>query len=83
VRQKVSHEKTKGTVCISGKLMSYPTKAAAKQVLIENGYAVKDSLTKDVTILVNESGIASAKTKKAETMGITIIINIKDILEEI
>ena len=77
-----SHENTKGTVCISGKLVSYPTKAAAKQVLEENGYAVKDNLTKDVTILVNESGIASAKTKKAETMGITIINNIKDILEE-
>ena len=81
--QKVSYENTKGTVCISGKLVSYPTKAAAKQVLEENGYAVKDNLTKDITILVNESGIASAKTKKAETMGITIINNIKDILEEI
>lgn len=81
-KAKVSHENTKGTVCISGKLVSYPTKAAAKQVLEENGYAVKDNLTKDVTILVNESGIASAKTKKAETMGITIINNIKDILEE-
>ena len=82
-RTKVSYENTMGTVCISGKLISYPTKAAAKQILEKNGYAVKDNLTKDVTILVNESGIASAKTKKAETMGITIINNIKDILEEI
>jgi len=73
---------TKGTVCISGKLKSYPTKAAAKQILEENGYAVKDNLTKDVTILVNESGIGSAKTKKAETMGIEIITNLKSLLEE-
>jgi len=82
-KQKVSTSNTKGTVCISGKLKSYPTKAAAKQLLEENGYAVKDNLTKDVTILVNESGIASAKTNKAETMGIEIITNIKSLLGEI
>ena len=82
-RQKVSTANTKGTVCISGKLKSYPTKAAAKQLLQENGYAVKDNLTKEVSILVNESGIASAKTNKAETMGIEIITNIKTLLGEL
>ena len=79
---KVSQTDTKGTVCITGKLKSYPTKAAAQQVLEKYGFVVKDNLTKDVTILLNESGIESSKTKKAETMGITIINNIKDILEE-
>ena len=78
----VSHSDTKGTVCISGKLKSYPTKAAAKQVLEKYGFIVKDSLTKDVTILLNESGIASSKTKKAEELGIKIFNNLKQIIEE-
>ena len=79
-RAEVTNTDTKGTVCITGKLKSYPTKAAAQQVLIKNGYLVKDNLTKDVTILVNESGIASAKTKKAEQMGITINQNLKELI---
>jgi DNA ligase (NAD+) len=79
-RAEVTNTDTKGTVCITGKLKSYPTKAAAQQVLIKNGYLVKDNLTKDVTILVNESGIASAKTKKAEEMGITINQNLKELI---
>ena len=78
---KVSTTDSKGIVCITGKLKSYQTKAAAKQVLEKYGYIVKDNLTKDVTILVNESGIASAKTRKAEQMGITIINNLKTILK--
>ena len=79
-RAEVTDTDTKGTVCITGKLKSYPTKAAAQQVLIKNGYTVKDNLTKDVTILVNESGIESAKTKKAEQMGITINQNLKELI---
>jgi len=35
-----------------------------------------------VTILVNESGIESAKTKKAEELGIKIFNNLKQIIEE-
>ena len=58
------------------------TKAAAKQVLEKYGFIVKDSLTKDVTILLNESGIASSKTKKAEELGIKIFNNLKQIIEE-
>ena len=79
-RAEVTNTDTKGTVCITGKLKSYPTKAAAQQVLIKNGYLVKDNLTKDVTILVNESGSESAKTKKAEEMGITINQNLKELI---
>ncbi|RZK28437.1 MAG: hypothetical protein EOO61_22055, partial [Hymenobacter sp.] len=51
-----------GVVCITGKLKSYPTKAAAKAVLEGLGFIVKDSITKDVTILVNESGVETLKT---------------------
>ncbi len=71
----------KGVVCISGKLSSYKTKAEATEVLNGLGYTVKDSLTKDVTILLNESGIESAKTQKAATWGVRIINNIQEIME--
>lgn len=74
---------TNGVVCISGKLNSYPTKAAAKAVLESLGYAVKDSLTKEVTILVNESGIETAKTRKAAESGVQIVTNLKEYMENI
>ena len=69
----------KGVVCITGKLKSYPNKAAAQAVLEKLGYVVKSSLTKDVTILVNESGIESSKTQTARDRGVQIINNIKNI----
>ena len=74
-------EKTRGTVCITGKLKSYKTKAIAQQILMQNGFDVKDSLTRDVNYLLNESGIESAKTQKAHSMGITIYNNFKQLLE--
>ena len=73
-------EETKGIVCITGKLKSYRTKAAAKTILEKTGYLVKNSLTKDVTILINESGIESAKTQAARERGVQIITNLKEIL---
>ena len=73
-------EETKGIVCITGKLKSYRTKAAAKTILEKTGYLVKNSLTKDVTILINESGIESAKTQAARERGVQIITNLKTIL---
>ena len=70
------------TVCISGKLTSYKTKAEAQKKLQELGYVVKPSLTKDVTILVNESGVESAKTKKARESGVQIITNLLEFIGE-
>jgi BRCT domain type II-containing protein len=78
----VDYVPLKGVVCITGKLKSYPTKAAAEKVLHKYGYETKGSLTKNVTILVNESGIESAKTNKAQEMGIKIYNNIKQLIEE-
>jgi NAD-dependent DNA ligase len=72
----------KGTICISGRLKSYKTKAEATTVLSDLGYEVKPSMTKDVTILINESGIESAKTKRARDSGVTIVTNIKDFIGE-
>lgn len=74
---------TKGVVCITGKLKSFPTKATAKLKLEEAGYVVKDSLTKDVTILLNESGVESDKTRKAKASGITISTNIIDLIGQL
>jgi len=71
----------RGVVCITGKLKSYPTKAAAKAVLESLGYTTKDSITKDVTILVNESGIDTAKTIKAANSGVRVITNIHELTE--
>jgi DNA ligase (NAD+) len=76
-------EITVGYVCISGKLNSYKTKAEATDALKVKGYEVKSTITKIVTILVNESGVESSKTKKARESGLTIITNLKDFIGEI
>ena len=70
----------KGIVCISGKLKTFKTKSEAESALSAAGYVVKSSLTKEVTILVNESGIESSKTKKARESGISIITNLSQLL---
>lgn len=72
-----------GVICISGKLSSYKNKAEAKSVLEGLGFTVKTSLTKDVTYLVNESGVESAKSKKARQSGIQIIPNISEFIGEL
>jgi DNA ligase (NAD+) len=71
----------KETICITGKLKSYSSKAEATLILENLGYKVKDNLTADVTLLVNESGVETAKTKKAANSGVIIINNLKTYLE--
>lgn len=71
-----------GTVCITGKLKSFKTKAEAAKALEQHGYTVKSSVTKDVTVLVNESGIESQKTIKARNDGLTIVENLLEFLGE-
>jgi NAD-dependent DNA ligase len=80
--KKTSAGQDKGVICISGRLKSYKTKAEATEFLEGLGYRVKDSLTKDVTILLNESGIESTKTVKAANSGIRIINNIQELIGE-
>lgn len=77
-----SKSSTKGVVCISGKLKSFKTKAEATSALQSAGYEVKPSLTKMVTILVNESGIESSKTQKARESGVQVITNLNSLLEK-
>ena len=71
-----------GVVCISGKLKSFKTKAQAKEAVEQHGYTVKSSVTRDVTILVNESGVESQKTIKARESGVTIVENLLTFLGE-
>lgn len=82
IKQKSVKEESKGVVCITGKLKSYPTKSAATAVLEQAGYTVKSSLTNAVELLINESGIDSSKTISAEKRGVRIITNIKHLLKE-
>ena len=73
-------QKEKGVVVITGKLKTFPTKAVAKALLQKKGYVVKENFSRTIDFLVNESGIASSKTKKAEELGITIITDINELI---
>lgn len=67
------------TVCITGRLSSFKTKAEAGKFISSLGYKTVPNVTKDLDILVNESGIESAKTKKARANGTLIITNIMEL----
>jgi len=73
---------TNGIVCITGKLTSYKNKAEATKVLQARGYAVRPSITKETTILINESGEETAKVIKARASSITVVNNINIFLGE-
>lgn len=79
---KVPPAASKGTVCISGRLKSFKSKADATEALNAAGYAVKSSLTKQVDFLVNEGGTESAKTRQARDTGVTIVTNLHSFLEK-
>jgi NAD-dependent DNA ligase len=72
--------KSLGTVCITGKLSSYKNKTEAKLELENLGYTVVDTLTKSVTILIDEENKGSSKRKTAEERGIQIISNLKQFI---
>lgn len=80
--KKLQNNKTSQVVCISGKLTSYSTKSEAQVELEKLGFVVKSSLTKDVTILVNESGKETSKTLKARESGVLIVTNLKEFIGE-
>ena len=70
----------KGVICISGKLTSFKNKAEAEKVLKSRGYLIKSTVTKEVTHLVNESGLESSKAKKARDSGVSIITNLNQFI---
>lgn len=75
-------EATKETICITGKLSSFKTKAEAKSLLESLGYKVVDTLTKAVTILVDESGVGSSKRTTAEERGLQIITDLRQFINQ-
>lgn len=70
------------TVCITGKLKTFKTKALATAALAAAGYVVTESVTKTTNYLVDEENKGSTKRIKAETLGITIIDNLQNFLKE-
>ena len=70
------------SICITGKLSSFKTKAEAYKVLTEHGFAVVESVTKSTSYLVDEEGKSSTKRKKAEQLGVKIITNLQIFLRE-
>lgn len=74
-------EKTKQTVCITGKLKSFKTKSEATKALEQSGYRVVDSVTKTLNYLVDESNDGSTKRVKAESYNIPIINDITELLK--
>lgn len=61
------------TVCITGKLNNFKSRAEAAVYLESLGYTVTDSVTKTTSVLIDEEGKASSKRKKAETLNIPIV----------
>jgi NAD-dependent DNA ligase len=70
------------SVCITGKLVTFKTKAEATTALTAAGYKVVESVTKQTDMLVDEGDKGSTKRKRAEELGIPIITNLKDFLKE-
>ena len=70
------------SVCITGKLSSYKTKAEAYKALEEAGFKVTETVTKSTDYLVDEDNKGSSKRKKADDLGITIIQNLNTFLKE-
>lgn len=71
------------SVCITGKLSSYKTKAEAYKHLIDHGFKITESVTKTTDYLVDEGDKSSTKRKKAEELGIKIITNLDNFLREL
>jgi len=60
-------------VCISGKLLSYKTKADAEKVLADNNISVTSNISKKVNFLISEDEKESSKVKKAREYNIPIL----------
>lgn len=77
-KQKISENAL--TICITGKLKSYKTKAEAYSVLNQLGYRIVESVTKTLDILVDEEGKNSTKRQQADKHDVTIVTNLMDFI---
>ncbi len=71
---KINTVSTKGNVCITGKLNDFSNRAKAKEFLEEHGYTVTTAVSGKTNYLVCEDGSQSSKNKKAESLGIPIVM---------
>lgn len=71
------------SICITGKLTSFKTKSEATAALQAAGFKVVESVTKNLSYLVDEGDKGSAKRKKADELGIPLITNLNDFLKDI
>lgn len=71
------------TICITGKLSSFKTKAEATTKLTSLGFRVIESVTKTLNYLVDEDNKNSSKRQKADEYGITIITNLNDFITKV
>lgn len=70
------------TVCITGKLKSFKTKADAESALRIKGFEPVSSVTKTTKYLVDESSANSSKRQQAEKYNIPIIDNLTNFLKD-
>jgi len=70
------------SVCITGKLTSFKNKAEATKALEQAGFKVTETVTKQTNYLVDEDNKGSSKRTKADELGITIIENLSQFLNE-
>lgn len=71
------------TICITGKLKSFKTKAEAGKVLSDLGFQVVDNITKTTNYLVDEDGKNSSKRQKADEYSVSIITNLNDFITKV
>jgi NAD-dependent DNA ligase len=71
------------TVCITGKLKSFKTKADAEAALRMHGLEPVSSVTKGTNYLVDETSANSSKRQQAEKYNIPIIDNLTNFLKDI
>jgi DNA ligase (NAD+) len=81
-QSKVTSSTNGPTICITGKLSSFKTKAEATTKLTEAGFTVVESVTKTLKYLVDEQNNGSSKRKKAEEYGVIIVNNLTTFLKE-
>lgn len=68
------------TICITGKLTSYKTKAEATKLLEAAGFRVVESVTKTLRYLIDENDKSSSKRQKADEYGVTIVTDLQEFL---
>jgi DNA ligase (NAD+) len=74
---------SRGNICITGKLTSFKNKAEANNALIDAGFNVVGTVSKETDYLVDEDNKNSAKRIRANSLGhIEIITDLSKFLKE-